>query len=519
MTELKEQLLEILREKEQKIIPENIKEGVQIFNVVGEFSGVEEDPTKLENAVVTTTLSNGTTVTGTNIITAIPSIIKRLPEGPLAISGTSALGLLANCTALEVFPEIDISNITNANSMCYKCTSLTNIPTLNTSKITIGTSMFRNCTNIIAFQNTFDFSSATDLSYCFADCTKLINAPALIIGAPNLGSMFNKCTSLKTIPSIISGAPAQVGSMFAGCDALEEAVIDWDLTNVKSITSMFSSCKSLRKVDIQSPIGSTTFTFDSVFYNCPELEEVVNFDTSKMNTCLDLFYNCVKLTKVPELDCSSMNYTANRMFQGCSSLESVSLVNVTNKLTRVEDTWKGCTNLKTVSMSGDLSAAYSWGNAFSGCVSLETINIHFTGATSINFSGCTSLKNVNMDFPKATSLSSLFNGCKNIEDVTTLSIPKATNMSNAFNNCTNLKHVAVWDTTLLTGSGLSSTFLNCPNLTNESLNNIMQICINSTKITSNKTLKYIGLTSDQATICQSLANYQAFLDAGWTTGY
>ena len=43
MTELKEQLLEILKEKEQKIIPENIKKGVQIFNIIGECVGGTSD--------------------------------------------------------------------------------------------------------------------------------------------------------------------------------------------------------------------------------------------------------------------------------------------------------------------------------------------------------------------------------------------------------------------------------------------------------------------------------------------
>ena len=38
--------------------------------------------------------------------------------------------------------------------------------------------------------------------------------------------------------------------------------------------------------------------------------------------------------------------------------------------------------------------------------------------------------------------------------------------------------------------------------------------INMTKIASNKTLKYIGLVQEQATTCQSLSNYQAFVNAG-----
>ena len=45
------------------------------------------------------------------------------------------------------------------------------------------------------------------------------------------------------------------------------------------------------------------------------------------------------------------------------------------------------------------------------------------------------------------------------------------------------------------------------------------MCTSAVKIKRNKTLKFIGLTEAQATTCQSLSNYQAFLDAGWTTGY
>lgn len=56
---------------------------------------------------------------------------------------------------------------------------------------------------------------------------------------------------------------------------------------------------------------------------------------------------------------------------------------------------------------------------------------------------------------------------------------------------------------------------------NESLNNIMTMCINAVKITNStyKKLSYIGLTQTQATRCKKLSNYQIFLDAGWSTGY
>ena len=68
-------------------------------------------------------------------------------------------------------------------------------------------------------------------------------------------------------------------------------------------------------------------------------------------------------------------------------------------------------------------------------------------------------------------------------------------------------------------TGLYNTFGYCNQLETNSLNNIMQMCINATSYTRTKTLKEIGLSSTQATTCQSLSNYQAFLEAGWTTGY
>jgi hypothetical protein len=66
---------------------------------------------------------------------------------------------------------------------------------------------------------------------------------------------------------------------------------------------------------------------------------------------------------------------------------------------------------------------------------------------------------------------------------------------------------------------VSNMFDNCPNLTNESLNNIMQMCIDAVRIQYSKTLKNIGLSQEQTDICQTLSNYQNLLNAGWTTGY
>lgn len=92
-----------------------------------------------------------------------------------------------------------------------------------------------------------------------------------------------------------------------------------------------------------------------------------------------------------------------------------------------------------------------------------------------------------------------------------------TTMYKMFSGCTNLEDVPELDTSNVTYIG--ETFSGCTNLTDDSLNNIMAMCIKATKVNYTTTLRDMGLTSEQATRCQGLSNYQAFLDAHWTTGY
>ena len=89
-------------------------------------------------------------------------------------------------------------------------------------------------------------------------------------------------------------------------------------------------------------------------------------------------------------------------------------------------------------------------------------------------------------------------------------------MKYVFDGCTSLETIPLLDTS--NTNNMSGIFRGCTNLSDESLNNILQMCINATKI-SNKTLSNLGLTSSQADKCKTLSNYSAFTSAGWTTGY
>ena len=109
----------------------------------------------------------------------------------------------------------------------------------------------------------------------------------------------------------------------------------------------------------------------------------------------------------------------------------------------------------------------------------------------------------------------------NIETLPQFDTKRVKSFQNLVSGCPNLKNVPVLDTTCTTlqTSAFNQPFKNCPNLTNESLNNIMKMCINATAYTGTKTLAYAGLSQEQANICMTLSNYQDFVNAGWTTGY
>lgn len=138
------------------------------------------------------------------------------------------------------------------------------------------------------------------------------------------------------------------------------------------------------------------------------------------------------------------------------------------------------------------------------------------------FRSCTTLAEVPaLNCSNATSCSSMFQNCSNLE---TVYITHARlNAYKMFAYCTNLKNVYLVNVLgVRATSTLENTFQGCLNLTDESLDNILQICINATSFQGTKTLAYLGITDTTiypTSRIETLPHYQDFLDAGWTIGY
>lgn len=137
------------------------------------------------------------------------------------------------------------------------------------------------------------------------------------------------------------------------------------------------------------------------------------------------------------------------------------------------------------------------------------------------FNGCSNLEYIGEIDSSATNyMDSIFEKCAKLKELPYFDTSNCSTMRNCCSGCSSLISIPILNTAKFTGMGLYYSFYNCSNLSDESLNNIMQMCIDATGLgASYKTLKQVGLSSAQVTRCQSLSNWQALLNAGWTTGY
>lgn len=106
-----------------------------------------------------------------------------------------------------------------------------------------------------------------------------------------------------------------------------------------------------------------------------------------------------------------------------------------------------------------------------------------------------------------------------LETVGQLDTSNATIMDNMFNNCRRLEDLPLFDTSKITS--MTNAFYFCIKLTDESIDNILQMCINATSYSGTKTLTHLGFHSVYIakSKIEALPHYQDFIDAGWTIGY
>lgn len=222
--------------------------------------------------------------------------------------------------------------------------------------------------------------------------------------------------------------------------------------------------------------GTTTVNPDTGYDGLSSVEVNTNVQ-SNYNTKMDASYgfnynyglNTI-ITEIKELDTSSVT----NMYYAFRALRVVTFPMInTSSVTNMEGTFTRCNNLTTIPL-------------------IDTANV--------------------------TNMSSMFNQCPELVTIPSINTSKVQNTNSMFGHCAKLQNLPVFNLEKVTNCGYM--FDDCPLLTNESLNNVLASLISVTRSLNHaKTLKAVGLSSSQATICQSLSNWDAFVAAGWSSGY
>lgn len=127
-----------------------------------------------------------------------------------------------------------------------------------------------------------------------------------------------------------------------------------------------------------------------------------------------------------------------------------------------------------------------------------------------------------VDTSNVTTMSNTFKGCSGLKQIPLLNTEHVTSVTSLFENCTLLEDVPVLNFSSVTANAsVNYLFAGCVSLTDESLDNILLICIGMTSYGGTKTLVKIGIKSANypASKIEALPHYQDFINAGWTTGY
>ena len=513
MSELKTNLQEILQEKQEKIIPENIKKDVQIFDVTGTYEGsgssgegvklfeteeeMQADSTAQEGdlaVVYRDEIQNMTVDTQTQYITFPETVV--LPEAfvgdaycMLRAVDESAMfdgqvSLNANRFSFSGFTETGMIRVMyeSSDGITYTRQEFTGDSGDLTNPVDLGTSV-----------GIYMAEEWNDSFGYFMQIDKTIFNGLYKYDGVNYNIAANQYTLISSnqlLPDI--SAYGKNGNITG----------DGSITNA---TNSFADIPAMLYSQIQAKydnmeprvLTDEDKEIDDNIYIIPTKSDgTVLLDTSQVTNMQSMFSGCSDLTEIPTLNTSNVT-NMSYIFSSCSNLTKVSSLDTSN-VTNMSCMFSGCSNLIDVPEL-NTSKVTDMGYMFSYCSNLTEIPI--------------------FDMSSVTDAYSMFGHCKSLVAAPELNLSNVTTTFDMFAGCTNLTTVPVFNISKINTP--LRMFSDCPNLSNDSLNNILASCVTANSIidADDKTLKYIGLSETQATTCATLSNWAACESAGWTTGY
>ena len=297
----------VTNEIDENIKSENIKNGVDILGVTGNYVGSKYAPRYISF---------------------------------YDYSGTDLDYEIAN---------LDTSNVTNMNYMFSSCDRLANLDlsSFNTSNVTNMISMFNDCVKLTTLDLTnFDTSKVTSMGNMFYNCQKLTTLDLTNFDTSkvtNMGSMFNNCLSLTTLD-----------------------LSSFNTSNVTSMSYMFNNCLSLTTLKLTNFDTSKVTSFYQTFYRCNKIVSIPKLNASVSTNVSFFAYDCKSLTDFGGLEnlgqaystTQSANYSSYKLdLSTCTALTEQSLINVLTNLYDIKT--KGCKTQQVILGSTNLAKLVS----------------------------------------------------------------------------------------------------------------------------------------------------------------
>jgi len=273
---------------------------------------------------------------------------------------------LSNLTSFEWVGECNVTDFTNAWKGCQ---TITKFPKLDFSKGTKFDGIFSGCTNLEEIE-ILDFTNLQSGAHAFTDCTSLIQPPAT--GTP-VRNNDDATRGSWTLPNKLEikvwaiNDPRPHGVIGGAVKTTRDDKGNWIITSTDKITKIgsFYSLSQIERIEfITAPYLTTLeslfnsgsqlreFKWDGecnvtslyhTFYNCPILETISEFDTSKVTNWNSTFTSCKKLVNLPDLDFSSATNLTNT-FRNCTALETIVELDL-RKLQFGENAFFSCSHL------------------------------------------------------------------------------------------------------------------------------------------------------------------------------
>lgn len=233
---------------------------------------------------------------------------------------------------------------------------------------------------------------------------------------------------------------------------------------------------------------------------------------SKVDDALDPFQDSLELLQT----WNSSTTNADAFFRENTNIVYLPNLNMSN-VTSARNFVRQCTNLKGIApiTTPNLTDVYCF--AFLD-TKLEHVELFDTSKVlnfQYMFSGCSNLTEIPLfDTSSAATINSMVANTK-ITTVPSFNTPNVEDMNYMCDGCSELVNFPVLDVSKV--KTMDYMFRNCPNLSNESLNNILEMCANVTDaFTMQRKLMSLVLSGTQINTCQTLPNWSLAQANGWT---